>query len=580
MLYNVYKWLCVGVVIIIKIDTSKIKNWDKIKERHWRYVKEKVLTKINENTDSIIIFLITGEKKYRKDKVEECLKNIAIERRDSWKIVKHRYDIYEKVVEIKINNKYSANIYDIVNKFYYSTSDKESIIKNLQKDYSETDENKKFYKDISNAINTIIMDEKKIGDKDKMSVLESIGLAQYKRFINLKKEMNTLFKYNDFCRVDVKSCSKCEGEVITNLMSNNIEGLVKDIESNKDIVYILTREKEVAENKIRESIRTILEKKEDLGIFKDRYDEKLFVVNKFLSTKKRKPESIIKDIKSQLQEKSIEEDEILENIIGKLNEDIKSTSIADRKKIIYELGYGYKIEAKEILDVIFNYNKFRSWNRHEFLTMLGVEICPYCNRQYITSYDDDIDKKTTADLDHYYPKSKYPFLALSLYNFIPSCQICNSRFKGDKTEETMYPYEESFDDEDVQYKFETSIKGDVRYLIGEDKDFTLSINKRKDKYRTNKLERANNSNEIFKLDKVYQSHKGYVEELFEKAYKYNEVWRDDINDIFKNEDSLFIDKKELFEFAFGKNLTPEEYSKRPLAKLTRDILDELGIEVE
>ncbi|TCL67476.1 hypothetical protein EV196_10232 [Mariniflexile fucanivorans] len=29
------------------------------------------------------------------------------------------------------------------------------------------------------------------------------------------------------------------------------------------------------------------------------------------------------------------------------------------------------------------------------------------------------------ELDHYYPKSLYPYFGVSFYNLIPSCQSCN-----------------------------------------------------------------------------------------------------------------------------------------------------------
>lgn len=36
------------------------------------------------------------------------------------------------------------------------------------------------------------------------------------------------------------------------------------------------------------------------------------------------------------------------------------------------------------------------------------------------------------DLDHFLPKSKCPLVGLSLYNFVPSCQVCNEKLKKDE----------------------------------------------------------------------------------------------------------------------------------------------------
>jgi len=118
----------------------------------------------------------------------------------------------------------------------------------------------------------------------------------------------------------------------------------------------------------------------------------------------------------------------------------------------------WRIPEKYLPHKLFPYKKLlddKDWNRHKLLSLMEIEVCPYCQRNYISSFEENDDKRITADLDHFYPKSLYPFLALSLYNFIPSCQICNSRFKGTKdTYNSVYPYEESFDD--LGAKFETS----------------------------------------------------------------------------------------------------------------------------
>ena len=63
--------------------------------------------------------------------------------------------------------------------------------------------------------------------------------------------------------------------------------------------------------------------------------------------------------------------------------------------------------------------------RDKIIITSGIDICPYCGRQFITRFKD----RSSADLDHFFPKKYLPLLSLSLYNFIPSCQICNSRFK-------------------------------------------------------------------------------------------------------------------------------------------------------
>jgi hypothetical protein len=62
-----------------------------------------------------------------------------------------------------------------------------------------------------------------------------------------------------------------------------------------------------------------------------------------------------------------------------------------------------------------------------FSSNSGIHVCPYC--------DSRLEKKQNVricHLDHFFPKSVYPFLALHPYNLFPSCSNCNSHFKGEK----------------------------------------------------------------------------------------------------------------------------------------------------
>jgi hypothetical protein len=54
-----------------------------------------------------------------------------------------------------------------------------------------------------------------------------------------------------------------------------------------------------------------------------------------------------------------------------------------------------------------------------------------------------------ASLDHFYDKDTYPFLAISIFNLVPCCHICNSKFKHTKNFynlEDLHPYEDSFNE--------------------------------------------------------------------------------------------------------------------------------------
>lgn len=85
---------------------------------------------------------------------------------------------------------------------------------------------------------------------------------------------------------------------------------------------------------------------------------------------------------------------------------------------------------------------------------IGVEVCPYCNINVIKQDEKkgSVRRKYRPALDHYFPKSRYPFLSLSIYNLIPSCHECNSTRKADYDtylNEYIYPYKLGFCSEDI-----------------------------------------------------------------------------------------------------------------------------------
>ena len=254
-----------------------------------------------------------------------------------------------------------------------------------------------------------------------------------------------------------------------------------------------------------------------------------------------------------------------------------------KSKSILEIRFEKLNISEEYLpNQLFCYKKLQTgnkdWNRHKLLSLIGIEICPYCQRNYISSYEENNDEKTTADLDHFYPKSLYPFLALSLYNFIPSCQICNSRFKGNKdARDSLYLYDEGFDE--LGIKFRTSEEVIIKILGEGHSDFSVKIDYENLKDEKNK-EKIKNSIRNLGLDKVYEkSHNQYIQNLLYNIEKYPENYLENCVEMFESD----VDKKKQLEEYF-KDIVKEPYRKRiengePLAKLTKDILEEFNIKI-
>lgn len=82
------------------------------------------------------------------------------------------------------------------------------------------------------------------------------------------------------------------------------------------------------------------------------------------------------------------------------------------------------------VDGIYNTDTF---DKTEFIEKRGLTICPYCGMSRIKPRRKDDNSIVKPHIDHFLPKSIYPFFALSFYNLIPACPMCNMKpNKGDQ----------------------------------------------------------------------------------------------------------------------------------------------------
>lgn len=96
----------------------------------------------------------------------------------------------------------------------------------------------------------------------------------------------------------------------------------------------------------------------------------------------------------------------------------------------------------------------------EIAQSMDLNICPYCGLEYIQTYTGD-DIFLRPDLDHFYPKTRFPFLATCLYNLIPSGVICNQKHKKNYPMlGHMHPCVDGLDNDDV-FDFIYFPEGDI-----------------------------------------------------------------------------------------------------------------------
>jgi hypothetical protein len=287
---------------------------------------------------------------------------------------------------------------------------------------------------------------------------------------------------------------------------------------------------------------------------------------------------------------------------------------------------------KEELKKIFQYDDFQSKIKAFFEQNLPLKTCYYCNLDFVNAFDDlfdyhdalDFVKKATVDdlrkikgidktapniliqqssissiddliginktqkqnlknilleekhshftLDHVVDKATHPLLALSLYNLVPSCYTCNSKFKVRKqfidknTAHFLSPtLGEGFNfNRDVKFRLLFRNGKNASY-VNSSKDFVLDF-----KYFKNSSEYENYIN-TFKLKGRYVFHKDEIVNLIDKKKKYSDS---KINEMAK---LLKIPAQKVKEDLFGKELFHGGLEDKSMTKLKRDIAEQIGI---
>ena len=216
------------------------------------------------------------------------------------------------------------------------------------------------------------------------------------------------------------------------------------------------------------------------------------------------------------------------------------------------------------------YSKFSSkgtsiYNAYDLATKLNVNVCPYCNRNYTFTIKNKYSKSTRPDFDHFYDKGNHPILALSFYNLIPSCILCNSRLKSRakfSIKTHLHPYIDSFND---YATFKLDIKNS-QFIYNTD-GFEIKLN------TTN--HRAEKLKEDFALEILYKEHKDIALDLIQKREIYSDSYIEELLEQYG--ETLFKNKEDLLRLITCGYVNDEDLDKRPLSKLIKDISKELEL---
>jgi len=250
------------------------------------------------------------------------------------------------------------------------------------------------------------------------------------------------------------------------------------------------------------------------------------------------------------------------------------------------INYIYSFENKYCDEIEF----VRYASKSELSNVNGITIetakliVEYRNENNITSLDDMTFLNTRRQnsiknrgnnsynhftLDHIIEKSSHPLFALSLYNLIPSCSVCNSKYKG-----TIELVKNSNDLKFIPSYKNNSFNNEVKFKLYFDDGCSVeeSIN-------LNKIKIVLKSDDVvyrkyistFKLYSRYQEHSPIAIDLIEKSQKYSYT---KINQMARIVSKPVLEiKKDIF----GREIFEGDLGKVPLTKLKRDICKSVGV---
>ncbi|MGJ8666724.1 MAG: hypothetical protein ACSHW7_10180 [Patiriisocius sp.] len=341
--------------------------------------------------------------------------------------------------------------------------------------------------------------------------------------------------------------------------------LIEEISSNTNNKYIIEAVKDIGDLNagIKKSLLQPFFKKRDfiktISDYKNiKFDDKL-IFDRILISK------IIEDLMYLKTE--------VKNILAFKVYDDSTTACRDLS--IY-ISISNDIEF--LLPKIFNYKWFISqgpdttWNAYKLTSKLGINICSYCNRQYTFTVSSSNTHTTRPELDHFLPKGENPLFALSFYNLIPSCTVCNRDLKGSMPFEAnthFSPYDDNPKHGFLKYNYKPlTYDGSV----GLTDEITIEL-KIDDPSNTELAKKLQSNINVFNYEDIAAHHRDVAQEIIRKRYFSEDNYIQILQETFPDAN---LSLEEAYRYAYGNFYGEKDFAKRPLAKLTKDIAINVG----
>lgn len=251
-----------------------------------------------------------------------------------------------------------------------------------------------------------------------------------------------------------------------------------------------------------------------------------------------------------------------------------------RNENVYQAIKTRCADSAYLQEKIFDYDWFtklaadKPWGSYQLTNAIGLSCCPYCNRQYTFTISVVGGKKVARpQLDHFLPQKYHPLLALSFYNLIPSCAVCNASIKGSAN--TSYkthisPYLSNPKHALMRFSYRPQ---SYTASVGLTDDLIIDLKYNGDPTDSNLKKKVDGNIGMFFLEKLYENHKDEVKDIIFKRKQTNDQYLKMTQKTFRR---LNLTEADAYRIAYGKFFEEIDFHYRPLSKLTKDIAYELG----
>lgn len=247
-------------------------------------------------------------------------------------------------------------------------------------------------------------------------------------------------------------------------------------------------------------------------------------------------------------------------------DDIIIAKPSELRDYIQQYGEVSEKFSKKLVDFIRYKNMRGSKIAIWLFDELNLKACPYCNTQFVISVDKK--GKLLCQFDHIYPKTKYPYLALSIYNLLPACSYCNLyKAKGD-------PYNSN----SFHHPFEKSLSDIIKFRASLDAIKSFQTGGRTKKEQENiEIEVSSGSSisfhERFLIKEIHNKHHDIIDEIYLKSQIFNSAYYEELRKRLVDDEGL-LREDELSRIIYSNYLSEHEINKRPLSKMTQDLLEQ------